>query len=236
MNLESNPSKKSAPVVLNDDIDFDFKPITSGLGFHGNKPSTEFKPVFNNEISSINSNQVSRPMQMPKQNDNQIYQNEFSAFYAHENIEVEISKKIDVNKPEKVFRIASKSNRVLAYVLDMGLLLSCLGLVLTIMSRTIDMDLIEVWTAYPNEITPLVLTLFCGFYLIYFSIFEKTTSSTLGKNLLGIMVVTNENKPQTFSKLLFRSFISLANFISLGLFSYFDLQNKVSGSKVIKAE
>ena len=65
---------------------------------------------------------------------------------------------------------------------------------------------------------------------MYFSIFEKTSQSTLGKNLLGITVVDLDNKSQSFTLLMFRSFVSLMNFVSLGLFSYFDLQNKVSNS------
>jgi hypothetical protein len=71
---------------------------------------------------------------------------------------------------------------------------------------------------------------------MYFSIFEKTSQSTLGKNLLGITVVDLDNKNQSFIMLVFRTFISLTNFVSLGLFSYFDLQNKVSNSKVVKAD
>lgn len=233
MNLESNPSKKPTVVAASDDIDFDFKPITSGLGFHSTK-TTEIKPAFT-EMPSMNINSMPAPAPMARKENNQIYQNELSIFYNREtapaaNIQVEAP------KPEKVIRLATKSSRVLAYVLDLALVVSCLGLVLTIMSRTIEMDLMEVWLAYPNEITPLVITLFCGFYLMYFSIFEKTAGSTLGKNLLGISVVNSENRPQSFSMLLLRSFISLVNFISLGLFSYFDLQNKVSGSKVIKAK
>jgi uncharacterized RDD family membrane protein YckC len=104
------------------------------------------------------------------------------------------------------------------------------------MSRLIEKDLVEVWTTYPNEITPLVLVLFTGFYMMYFSIFEKTFQSTLGKNLLGITVVDLDNKNQSFIMLIFRTFISLMNFVSLGLFSYFDLQNKVSNSKVVKVD
>jgi uncharacterized RDD family membrane protein YckC len=104
------------------------------------------------------------------------------------------------------------------------------------MARTIEMDLMEVWSAYPNEITPLVVILFCGFYLIYFSIFENSTQSTLGKNLLNLRVVSTKNEIQEFHLLLLRSFISLTNFVSLGLFSYFDLQNKITNSKVIRVD
>lgn len=234
MNLESNSSKKPNLIVASDDIDFDFKPITSGLGFHSNK-TTEIKPAF----SETPTMSMPMPTQMPaqtlrKDNQNQIYQNELSIFYNNTRDNVAPQMPAEQIRPEKIIRNATKSQRVLAYVLDLGLVISCLGLVLTVMSRLIEMDLMEVWSAYPNEITPLVVTLFTGFYIIYFSIFEKTSASTIGKNLLGIQVVNLDNKAQSFTMLLFRSFVSLMNFVSLGLFSYFDLQNKVSNTKVIR--
>jgi uncharacterized RDD family membrane protein YckC len=109
-------------------------------------------------------------------------------------------------------------------------------MVLTVMARTISMDLMDVWAQYPNEITPLVLTLFCGFYLIYFSIFEKASQSTLGKNIFSIRVVGINNRPLSMMALVVRSTVSLLNFVSLGLFSWFDLQNKVTSSKVIRID
>jgi uncharacterized RDD family membrane protein YckC len=236
MNLESNPSKKTARkvVVPSDDFDFDFKPITSGLGFHSQK-TTEIKPAFQESMSSM---QISQPVVNPSLNirkDAQVYQNDLSIFYNRE-AGLPAAEAVVETKTEKTYRLASKPQRIMAYLLDLSLIASILGIVLTIMARLIDMDLMEVWTAYPNEITPLVVTLFCGFYLIYFSIFEKTFTSTMGKSLLNLRVVNQQNRSQSFSYLLLRSFVSLTNFLSLGLFSYFDLQNKVTSSKVIKVD
>jgi hypothetical protein len=236
MNLESNSSKKPNMIVATDDIDFDFKPITSGLGFH-NTQTTEIKPNFN-QTPSVSLHQVSVPMPVSKpapmaRKENQIYQNELSAFYGRD---IATNTPVEIPKEEKVIRNATKSQRVLAYILDLGLVLSCVALVLTVMSRLIEKDLMEVWTTYPNEITPLVVVLFTGFYVMYFSIFEKTAQSTLGKNLLSITVVDLDNKSQSFTMLMFRSLVTLMNFVSLGLFSYFDLQNKIANTKVIKVD
>lgn len=228
MNLESNPSKKSNPVVAVDDIEFDFKPITSGLGFHSQK-TTEIKPAFSEAAPTL-----SMPMPtMTRKEPTQVFQNEFSAFYG---IETQIQTPAPEVKVEKIIRLATKSQRVLAYMLDLGLVFSCVGFVLTIMARLIEKDLLEVWSAYPNEITPLVTVLFTGFYLMYFAIYDKTASSTLGKNLLNIRVVDLDNKSPSFTMLMFRSFVMLMNFVSLGLFSYFDLQNKIANTKVIKVD
>lgn len=238
MNLESNSPKKPNPVVVTtpaamDDIDFDFKPITSGLGFHSTQ-TTEIKPVFN-ESAKMSSPNISMPIPVPavRKEQNQIYQNELSAFYGRD---TQVAEPVVEPRAEKIIRQATKSQRVLAYIIDMGLVVSCVALVLTIMARLIEKDLLEVWEAYPNEITPMVMVLFTGFYLMYFSIYDKTYTSTLGKNLLGIRVVDLDNKSPSFTMLMFRSFVMLMNFVSLGLFSYFDLQNKIANTKVIKAE
>jgi uncharacterized RDD family membrane protein YckC len=234
MNLETNSIKKSPPTaVVSDEFDFDFKPITSGLGFH-QQHTTEIKPAFKDHPISVSIPHPSRsPLNQSQRHESQIYQNDISLFY---NLEASDTRPVKEEKVEKNFKAADKSQRIIAYVLDFGFLVSILSLVLTMMSGLIETDLIDLWSTYPNEITPLVITLFCGFYLIYFSIFEKTNSSTLGKSMLRLQVVNLEGQSLPFSLLLLRSLISLSNFISLGLFSYFDLQSKVSGTKVIKVD
>jgi uncharacterized RDD family membrane protein YckC len=236
MNLENTKANSNNLPQMSEDLlmdDFDFKPITSGLGFHQPK-QPEVKVTSYAERS--NSVSAHAPASIPlKRNEAPVYQNDLSIFYGNHGQMQKPAMPVE-EKTEVVYRNASKAQRSFAYILDLSLVVSFLGLVLTIMSRCISMDLMEVWNQYPNEITPLVLTLFCGFYFIYFSIFEKAQQSTLGKNLLGLRVVDTQNKVQSFQMLLLRSFVTLANFVSLGLFSYFDLQNKVTNSKVIQAE
>lgn len=230
MNLE--PSQKKNQVVSpKEDLsmdDFDFKPVTAGLGFHHPK-AADVKPIFTDRPVH---NFVSHVHQTVKKDMN-VYQNDLSLFYGQAATEDLVP--APVIKEEKVQRKATKGQRVLAYILDLLFITSILGIILTVMARTISMDLIEVWTMFPNEITPLVATLFCGFYLIYFSIFEKAPQTTFGKSLMGIKV-TGYNRNPSFSTLFLRSLVSLANFVSLGLFSYFDLQSKVTNTKVIQAE
>lgn len=230
MNLEEiKKNNNNSPII--DDIDFEFKPITSGLGFHHQK-AAEPKTVFTERTVTVAPMPQSKAA--PKKEMN-IYQNDLSLFYGQTKSEEEILPEIKVEE-KKYYRLASRGSRVSAYLLDLFFVASTLSLVLTVMARTIRMDLMEVWSQYPNEITPLVLTLFCGFYLIYFSIFEKTGQSTLGKSMFGLRVVGLDDKNLSLMSLFARSSVSLLNFISLGLFSYFDLQNKIAQSKVIKVK
>jgi uncharacterized RDD family membrane protein YckC len=231
MNLEQVKKPKNTPTAI-DDMEFDFKPITSGLGFHHQK-ATEIKPVYTERtvtVSPLSQNTS------PLKKEMNVYQNDLSMFYKNQGQPQTVAEQPEVSLPEeKYYRLATKTSRVFAYLTDLVLIASLLGIVLTVMARTISMDLMDVWEQFPNEITPLVITLFCGFHLIYFSVFEKT-GPTLGKSLFALRVVGMDNKSLSIMTLILRSTISLLNFISLGLFSYFDLQNKITGSKVIRID
>jgi len=240
MNLENNLSKKDKTLPVEDFVmdEIDFKPITSGLGFHHSKIQ-DVRPVFTEKTLAT---PVMTPMNTPSSNrvESPVYQNDLSLFYNNSqkpSIPVVSMKNIQSEeKSEIIYLEASRGQRVLAYFLDLTLISSLLSIVFIVMARTISMDLVEVWTNYPNEITPLFIILFSGFYLIYFSVFEKGLSSTFGKNMLGLRVVNQENAPQTMGMLTLRSVVTLFNFLTFGLFSWFDLQNKVTQSKVIKAK
>lgn len=234
MNLEQIKNQKNTTPSI-EDMDFDFKPITSGLGFHHSK-TTEVKPVITERTVAVSPIQHTPA---PKK-EMSVYQSDLSMFYGQgqpTTMAMETEPVIEEEIiEEKTYRLASKSQRVFAYILDLVLVSAILGMVVTVMARTISMDLLEVWAQYPNEITPLVITLFCGFYLIYFSIFEKASQSTLGKNVFRIRVTGTDDNPLSLMALIARSTISLLNFVSLGLFSWFDLQNKVTNSKVIRID
>lgn len=231
MELEQAKPKKNISTPI-EDMDFDFKPITSGLGFHHSKP-TDVKPVITERTVVVNT--LSQSINTPSKKEQNVYQNDLSLFYG-QSTQAETPEIAILQEPtQKYFRLASKSHRVFAYLIDLLLVASVLSLVIMAMSKTISMDVVEVWSQYPNEITPLVLTLFCGFYLIYFSIFDKT-GSTIGKSIFSLKVTGMNDETLSLAMLISRSSISLLNFISLGLFSYFDLQNKVTSSKVIRID
>lgn len=229
MNIEQVKNNKDMPLI--DDIDFDFKPITSGLGFHHPK-TTDVKPIVTERKFSSSAPTFQT---IPEKIDSNVYQNDLSIFYGNTREEIK-PLHAEKNKEEKTFRLASRKNRISAYVFDLLFLTSILGIVLTVMARTISMDLYDAWLNYPSEITPLVLTLFCGFYIMYFSIFEKAGQSTVGKFIFNLRVVNSDNGPLSLNALLLRTIVSLLNFISLGLFSYFDLQDKITNSKVVRAK
>jgi hypothetical protein len=229
MNLEHVKNKNNNAPLIEEDIEFNFKPITSGLGFHVQK-STDIKP------SLAERTVVVSPLRTTSstQKELNVYQNDLSIFYNQNPITPPLPEEEKIVLEEKVYALATKTQRVFAYLIDLFLLSSVLIVVLSIMARTINMDLMEIWTHYPDEVTPLFVTLFSGFYVIYFSIFDKSLQSTLGKYIFGLRVTKFDYTTLSFVSLLLRSSFSLLNFLSFGLFSYFDLQNKITNSKVIR--
>lgn len=236
MNLETQKSNKNSIAMNELEMDeFDFKPITSGLGFHQQKTS-EVKPAF------VESPIAKMPEIRPMRKEAPVYQNDLSLFYGSQNTQVQMphlgtqamAPTPVVEAPVKIMKKASTVERISAYILDLLMIVSILGIILTAMAHSLEMDLMQAWSEFPHEMTPLVVTLFCGFYLMYFSIFEKGQNSTIGKSLFNLKVVSVEDQALTYSGLLLRSTITLLNFISLGLFSYFDLQGKITHSKVVQ--
>jgi uncharacterized RDD family membrane protein YckC len=141
-----------------------------------------------------------------------------------------------IYKKEIVYKKAASSERILSYFIDLSFIAALNSMIMVFIAWNVGMDLSELFFLYPDEMTPVVVTLFCGTYLIYFSVFEKTSSSTLGKSFLNLRVVTETQKNASWLTLLMRSCIGLSNFISLGLFSYFDLANKITKTKVVRAK
>lgn len=233
MNLETQRSSKTPPVIDMEMEDFDFKPITSGLGFHQSKV-TEVKPAFvETPMPKVQQRKVVAARESAP-----VYQNDLSLFYGQSAsqatvMQSPVAQEVKTRKV-KTYRMASGAERVTAYLIDLSVVLSFLGVVMTAMARAMEMDLLMAWSQYPHEMTPLIVTLFCGFYLIYFSIFEKASSSTLGKNIFNLKVLDLDEKSVSFSVLLVRSFITLTNYVGLGFFSYFNLQNKITHTKVVK--
>jgi uncharacterized RDD family membrane protein YckC len=234
MDLNQVEKSKNNPSLI-DDFDIDFKPITSGLGFNHPK-TTDPKSFVVEKKASLNSS-----LNISLKNEIGFHKNEFAKFYedikTNELVSSSIEKPIVSNKETEIyFQDAKSSKRILAYLFDVSLVISLVSLVLVAMSRLIQVDLVSTFMLYPEELFPLAFILFVGFYLIYFSIFEKTSQSSLGKSIFSLRVVRVDQKPLSLLVLLLRSFITLLNILSLGLFSYFDLQSKISGTRVIKVK
>lgn len=214
------------------DLDnFDFKPITPGLGFHQEpKTVTQDMPK---AAPLRREKTVSSPYQKFESSSDNFFPSDLQSFYA--DTPKNLRNETISPAPELItLKPARSSERVAAYALDLSFILSAVALTGLTMARVLGLSLSEIATRYPHEATPLILTLFVGFYLIYFSVFEKSESSTIGKSIFSLRVSAMEDRELSLGQLLIRSTLSLFNFVSLGLFSYYDLQSKMSQSRVTR--
>lgn len=211
---------------------FDFKPITPGLGFHQDA-RPEPKEILK-QAPVKRERTVSSPYQKLEASTDNFFPSDLESFYA--NSSKSLQKEATTARITEILPVqaAGASERVAAYILDLSFILSAVTLTGLTMGRILGLNLSEIASRYPNEATPLVLTLFVGYYLIYFSVFEKSTTSTIGKSIFSLRVSALEGEELTLGQLLLRSALSLFNFVSLGLFSYYDLQSKMSRSRVIR--
>jgi uncharacterized RDD family membrane protein YckC len=214
------------------DLDnFDFKPITSGLGFH-HETKTDSQEI--PKVTSLRRERsVASPYQVAEPQADSFFPSDLESFYSSASKAPSVEKLAARVREVTPLKQASSSVRIAAYLLDLGLIFSSVMLTGLTMTRALGLSLSEVASRYPNEATPLILTLFVGYYLIYFSVFEKSETSTLGKSIFSLRVSALEEEKLTLTKLLLRSSLSLLNFVSLGLFSYYDLHSKVSRSRVV---
>lgn len=236
MNLDKQNGSKKSPVLSDQELDqflndsFEFKPLTSGLGFHNEPKKIEVTKT----PDPISRSSIQKPLAKKIHQEMDPYSSDLSLFYGKETLTpVQFP---DMPKEEVVYKRASSSERILSYLIDLSFIAALNSMIMVFIAWNVGMDLSELFFLYPDEMTPVAVTLFCGTYLIYFSVFEKTSSSTLGKSFLNLRVMTETQKNASWLTLLMRSFIGLANFISLGLFSYFDLANKITKTKVVRAK
>ena len=265
---------------LEEDFEFDFKPITSGLGFHGKRQGSvdsenEFKKTLNSSRfssstlkQSSHQSQYSARNQAPQkpyselasfsevsshQNDAGQFQGDLSLFYQgqvpptnyqnqfsdNQNSEEDylftstsrLEKKHKFTQPAQS---ATMMKRFFAYVIDLVMVTFIVSSVVFFMTKFIKLNLAEAFSQYREDFLILMGVLFVGFYVIYFSVFEKTRQSTLGKGLFKLSVVVENETSPTFLRLFFRTLLGFINLFTLGLFMSFDWQDKLAKTKVIQ--
>ena len=77
------------------------------------------------------------------------------------------------------------------------------------------------------------LVLYSLIFVFYFSFFDKTAYSTLGKNLMGIRTMAINGK-MTYYKSFLRSTLTLINLVTFGIMNILGITDLISASKVTK--
>ena len=227
--------KNQEPIVFDfDENDFDFKPITQGLGFHKNKKEEKRAKITPRKSPSVIHNFTDSS----SMHSNAVANSELAAFYSTEkNISVSVPElpKREVKKEAKAKKLlkAPLFNQVSAFVIDLILVTMATGLTLALLMFVSGLEYeILVKSLGQIELAKYILSFFVIYYVSYFTILD--VAGTVGKSMMGIRLVHVEGKKLRLKHTFIRSLVTLLSFVALGLPSILDFQGRLSETKLVK--
>lgn len=218
----SQPKGNKIPVMEFDVEEFDFKPLTKGLGFHNKESDTRPSSRAYSRPSSIGQsrtrNSVNTPIKRPAP-------------------QSEIGKTEEISFPELKKEKTPKTKVVAApmgvlftaFVFDLIILLSFQTSINFGFMKIVELD---------NLVNFIKFTwveqvaFFTFIYMFYFTIMDLIASP--GKKIFSLRLKSTSSKKVTIDQTLIRSVVSLCSFILLLMPLLFDFQGKLSDTKVIE--
>lgn len=260
MNKEPNhtSSKITPPIKIELDefqiTEDTFKPMTRGLGFHQDTKRPSFKPSpkevksFGSAKSPVKQSLNSIPTSIgaaPKSTTPNSAQmpSGLEAFYgakpADTNVtqnlfEKPIHEKVEAKKEKTInAKAAPQMSQLFAWVIDILVIASFVALTgaLLVFASGIEFNMYSRLIS-TQDLAIFATAIFSIYYLLYFTILEL--SSTPGKTIFGIRVVTATGTELTVKHTFARALISLFSGVALFLPMLLDFQGRLSDTKVVK--
>lgn len=232
----NSSSENQEPIVFDfEENDFDFKPITKGLGFHKNKKEekrSKVTPRKSATTSVINNFTDSSPSANPG-----VANSELAAFYTDEAKRIietpEVKKEIKKQTKSIKLQKAPMFNQVAGFVIDLVLVSMATGLTVALLILISGLEYnILVKSLGELEIAKYILSLFVIYFMSYFTILD--VAGTVGKSMMGVKLVHVEGKKLKLKHTFIRSIVTLLGFVALGLPSILDFQGRLSETKLVK--
>lgn len=224
------------------DEEFDFKPITKGLGFHHSiKEQTEVKASLKQQQGELKEQLTKRAKSL---NQNKLHptansMGDLAPFYQEQK-----KKDISIDLNETPASVESDSDnesdvsmfiRMGAWVIDMIIVLTLFTISFALMMYASQTPLEVVKRLImSSELFMFVTPIFGIFYVFYFSFFDKTTFSTPGKRIAGIKVVNSKDQNISMVQALMRSLITIISALTFGLLVILDAQCKITDTKIVR--
>ena len=210
--------------------DFEFRPVTKGLGFHqerrnerptitsveGIRKSSHIRPnTTHGHASNLTQTQALRSSPTTK-----LEQQPFSSTRVVENV-----------GPKEV--LAAKGMQFLAWSIDVSIVCLLTWITFEIFAWLTGSRLLFFRVmGHDLVIAALACAVFAVYYLAFFTVMDL--AGTPGKMIMRLRLVKNGNGPITTRHTLLRSFLTLISFFALGLPMYMDFQGKLSDSRLIR--
>lgn len=224
-----------------DDFDlenYDFEPITEGLGFNNQNrkkdniivQKTESKPTLRKEDFERKVEVKTVPRSVSSQG--------LSTFYGDSKIEKQAAIKSTAKKESPRKNITAKKLveaevevKLVAWIIDFivvsTLFVGTIILAAILVSIPLSMNTVE---SLPGEVFLYLSIIYICFYLFYFTVFDL--QKTFGKFVMGIKTVTTNDEEISIKQSFIRSFVGLASLLLLGFPLVLDFQGKLSDTKI----
>lgn len=240
-NISENTSSKTAAHLLRDSVEeFEFRPITEGLGFNRNaekkgeqriKGFNSTEPLPGEKISIDNSFPMGDLTPFYKQTPNSSNKNKVAI---NEKL-AEVSTSKPVKKKEESLVLANRYELLLSWLIDMAICLSLVALTATflVFASGVSSELILKILSVNTVVTYLTFLLL-SFYICYFSFLDTFCDGTFGKFALNLRITSEGKSSVSFKGALFRAMISFCSLFAFGLPLILNFQGMISGTRILK--
>jgi len=226
MDLSSINSEPKRVALFDDNEDFEFKPLSEGLGFHHEeKMSTQ--PQITTAKTNIPKITKQTQVQAISSSSSSFIQSDLALFYENKKSPAEEF----ITEPAMDI-VALKTTRLAAYTFDFILIALVTSFTMGLVSLMTGVNFVEQLVSLQEMTLISVGFIFLSYYFVYFSLLEKMQSKTLGMDLFGIKL--KSNKELSLAGVFLFEAIILFGFLSFGLTNYFSLPEMICGIKVIE--
>lgn len=215
----------------NNDFDFDFKPITKGLGFHNKREKLEVRK------EKKRSKKPSRKTPTSTIRKNLLEEVEIGAIYP----KIKTSSTVNSLEQQKVvnFENAEKGiqvfHKVFSWLIDAFFVslatFTASFIVLKITDNIQDFSFL----VNTSNWLYLILPMFVFYYLFYFSLMWRTTRKTIGMSLWNLEIKETSKKRFSYNDSLIRSFLGLLSFLSFGILDILGVSDTITWSRIEKS-
>lgn len=242
--MEIQPTLASTkPHIPVEDVfdDFDFKPLSEGLGFHhGNKRAEVVKEAQKAVADKAAATKVvasTKPSHHPFEQHlaskavlsepKEFVQSDLSLFYAKTEQTF-----VEEVAPEHSVQVASVAIRLSAFAIDLIVVSALTLFTLFLVEFATGLEILNLSLFVDPLLLSTLLTLFSCYFILYFTLIEKFQGKSIGKELLGLSILPSRGHQMT--SYFVRSFFTLAGFLSLGLTNLVDLPGKITHTRVVR--
>ena len=227
MDLSSINSEPKKVALFDDNDDFEFRPLSEGLGFHHEEKMITPPVSHQTKATAPRSVRVSPSAGITTNHQQSFIQSDLALFYENKAPPTQ-----ELVSEPVVELEATKTLRFAAYLIDFLLVTVVTALTIGLVSQLTGIDFIQQFAILEQMSLISVGFIFLSYYFVYFTLLEKMQAKTLGMDLFGLKL-KSKNQMSLVGVFLFEVTV-LLGFLSLGLSNYFDLPQFVCGIKVIE--